>query len=298
MQTIIKHLNRLGRNKRGISNVIVIVLSLVILVIISSNVVLWSYQMNQLDWERMAENLKITDVTRINSSSWFTTQSEYTVSNGDIVEGNYTATKTVDDAYQTFQESNETVFGMNGNFTVNILEYPLDDVKGVEIQLRYRASDSDEKWFLESYNWSSENYSSVGFNSTEGHTPTTAWDYYAVNITDGWRSYVQPDGTINIKFRDEGPDGNQTTIDIDFLAIRVLIHGAHFSFKSEGALTCHIVSIWIINSTTHTRYAVAIYVATGELLHYTCTYIALPADSSYIVKATTERGNTAVYSPS
>jgi phage baseplate assembly protein gpV len=42
--------------------VIVVMLSLVILVIIFSNVILTSYQMNQFDWDRMQENVEITNV--------------------------------------------------------------------------------------------------------------------------------------------------------------------------------------------------------------------------------------------
>jgi hypothetical protein len=52
----------LRRNKRGISNVIVVMLSLVIVVIIFSNVILTSYQMNQFDWDRTQENVEITNV--------------------------------------------------------------------------------------------------------------------------------------------------------------------------------------------------------------------------------------------
>ena len=40
-------------------------LSLVLVVIIVSNVILWSYQMNQLDLDRMQEKVEITTVTRI-----------------------------------------------------------------------------------------------------------------------------------------------------------------------------------------------------------------------------------------
>jgi Na+-transporting NADH:ubiquinone oxidoreductase subunit NqrC len=54
----------LRREKRGISTVIVVMLSLVLLVIIVGNVVLWSYQMNQVDMDRMQENLTIVNVTR------------------------------------------------------------------------------------------------------------------------------------------------------------------------------------------------------------------------------------------
>ena len=46
LEAIIK---RLKRDRRGISNVIVVMLSLILVVVIVANVVLWSYQMNQFD---------------------------------------------------------------------------------------------------------------------------------------------------------------------------------------------------------------------------------------------------------
>jgi len=52
----------LRRNNHGISNVIVVMLSLVVVAIIFSNVILTSYQMNQFDWDRMKENVEITNV--------------------------------------------------------------------------------------------------------------------------------------------------------------------------------------------------------------------------------------------
>jgi Na+-transporting NADH:ubiquinone oxidoreductase subunit NqrC len=59
---------RLKREKRGISTVIVVMLSLVLVVIIVGNVVLWSYQMNQLDIERMQETVTITNLKKHASS--------------------------------------------------------------------------------------------------------------------------------------------------------------------------------------------------------------------------------------
>jgi Na+-transporting NADH:ubiquinone oxidoreductase subunit NqrC len=50
--------------KRGISTVIVVMLSLVLIVMIVGNVVLWSYQMNQVDLERTQEALTLANVTR------------------------------------------------------------------------------------------------------------------------------------------------------------------------------------------------------------------------------------------
>jgi Na+-transporting NADH:ubiquinone oxidoreductase subunit NqrC len=55
----------LKRGKRGISTVIVVMLSLVLVVIIVGNVVLWSYQMNQVDLERAQETLTLANVTRL-----------------------------------------------------------------------------------------------------------------------------------------------------------------------------------------------------------------------------------------
>jgi hypothetical protein len=67
LRAITRHLRR---GKRGISTVIVVMLSLVLVVIIVGNVVLWSYQMNQLDIDRMQENFSLTNVTRtINGTS-------------------------------------------------------------------------------------------------------------------------------------------------------------------------------------------------------------------------------------
>jgi Na+-transporting NADH:ubiquinone oxidoreductase subunit NqrC len=59
----------LKREKRGISTVIVVMLSLVLIVIIVGNVVLWSYQMNQLDLDRMQETVTITDVAKHGSGT-------------------------------------------------------------------------------------------------------------------------------------------------------------------------------------------------------------------------------------
>lgn len=59
LEDIIRHLKR---EKRGVSNVIVVMLSLILVVIIVANVILWSYQMSQFDWERTQERIEITDV--------------------------------------------------------------------------------------------------------------------------------------------------------------------------------------------------------------------------------------------
>ena len=68
LQATTKRLKQFKRGKRGISTVIVVMLSLVLIVLIVGNVVLWSYQMNQLDIDRIQETLTITDVSKHGSS--------------------------------------------------------------------------------------------------------------------------------------------------------------------------------------------------------------------------------------
>lgn len=65
---------RLKRDKRGVSNIMVVMLSLVLIVIIIDNIALWDYQMNQLDWERMQEKIEITAAVSGDTGSRFTIQ--------------------------------------------------------------------------------------------------------------------------------------------------------------------------------------------------------------------------------
>jgi len=186
---------------------------------------------------------------------------------------------------------------LNGTFTIDLSTYPLAYVQTVEISLRYRASDADENWYLKAYNWTALAYSDNGFNTTAGHTPTTGWDNYAVNLTSSWRSYANNSGIMYVKILDNGPDSNGTTIDIDFLAVRVAINGANFTFKNDGSLTTHLVSLWVINSTDHRRYDLDVYINSADTLSYIRADIPLP-NGQYTIKVVSERGNIAVYSGS
>jgi len=448
---------RLRRDKRGVSNILVVVLSLVIIVAIVSNVLLWGYQMNQVDWEKMKEDVKITGVTRITSSSWFVTQSEYAVNLGSKTSGTYTDTQTVNDACETFRESLSSLqvtihpnaaglytewpqeypsgsahwslvdedppdddvsyvqnnvavkkrdicnlqdptgsgtinwvrtyvrarltsaqtgnirtlirtydtdyessdtaltdsyqnvytqfdtnpktgsawtwseidslqagasgqkagrasvrmtavwvvvnyssagtyrLDINGTLTLDVSSYPLAYVQTVEIQLRYRTNDAGEKWYLKAYNWTAMTYSDAGFNNTAGHTPTTGWDYYAVNLTDKWSSYISGSGTVYVKLQDNQADSNQTTVDVDFLGVRAKVDGARFTFENECSLTTHFVSLWIVNSTLHQHYDADVVLNSAETYNYIRADIKLPS-GNFTVKVVSERGNTAVYS--
>jgi hypothetical protein len=188
----------------------------------------------------------------------------------------------------------ENRLDITGVYVIVLSQYPLSYIQTVEIQMKYRASDSSEKWYLKAYNWTKAIYSDIGFNSTTGHTPTTGWDYYTVNLTTSWRSYIWNNGTIYIQLIDQGQDSNGTTIDIDFLGVRTVIDGARFSFKNNGALTSHLISMWVNNVTNHQRYDINLFLNSGE--NTTCTRldINLPK-GNFVVRVVTERGNIAVY---
>ena len=184
---------------------------------------------------------------------------------------------------------------INGTFSIDIPPNQLEYIDSVEIQVKYRTDDNAEKWYLKTYNWETFAYSNSGFNSTLGHTPITGWNYYAVNLMDMWPSYIDSNGTIKVKFVDQVGDNNQTILDIAFFGLRVKMAGTEFTFKNNGALTLHLVSLWIINSTHHQRYDIEVFVnsaATRNLIHYG---VSIPP-GNYSVRVITERGNIAVFS--
>ena len=157
MQISTSRLREFRQDRKGLSNIIVVVLSLVILVVIVANVVLWSYQMNQLDWERTQETLSIRNVLRITHSSWFMVQSEYQVSEGNRVSGSYLDTQAVDGSFERFRESPPPRgLDINGTFCIDVISYPLTAIKSVEIQLRFRVDDVGERWYLRAYSWTSK----------------------------------------------------------------------------------------------------------------------------------------------
>jgi hypothetical protein len=187
------------------------------------------------------------------------------------------------------------VLNLDGTFVIDLSAYVPKHIQTVEIQTRYRSSDMSERWYLKAYNLTSSTYSDNGFNSTAGHAPTGAWEYYSLNMTDQWRSYVDASGMVNVKLVDEHADTTQTTIDVDFLAVRVVADGTEFTFDNKGALTCHLIALWVDDSTYHQRYILNLFIDSGETMTYTRLDVNLP-NSPYIIKVITERGNIAIYS--
>ncbi|MCJ7613520.1 hypothetical protein MUO71_01975, partial [Candidatus Bathyarchaeota archaeon] len=95
---------RLRKDRRGVSNIIVIALSLVIILAIVTNIVLWNYEMNQVDWEKMKEDVSITHVEQVTHSSWFGAQNEYTVNTGSRTDGDYVDTQSIDTSFESITE--------------------------------------------------------------------------------------------------------------------------------------------------------------------------------------------------
>ncbi|XES77144.1 MAG: hypothetical protein ACBZ72_13360 [Candidatus Bathyarchaeia archaeon] len=112
MQTITKHLNRLNRfrkDKRAISTVITVMLSLVLIIIIVGNVFLASFQMNQLDMERMRETLTLSRVQETTqTSSPFTVQKDFTLMAGEVQSGDYSDTQSLGAGFETFRQESGT----------------------------------------------------------------------------------------------------------------------------------------------------------------------------------------------
>lgn len=191
--------------------------------------------------------------------------------------------------------NNTYAFDVIGRFNLDLDTYPVNSIQTIEIQMRFRANDSLEKWYFKAYNWNSSTYNDIGFNSTSGHTPTTGWDYYTLNLTNEWQSYVNGNGTLLVKIIDQSPDIDQTVIDLDFFGVRMKQEGTQFTIENNGPLTVHLVSMWIIKTTNHEHYDINIFVNSAATKNYVRFDVPLPIDN-YSVKTVTERGNIAVYS--
>lgn len=185
---------------------------------------------------------------------------------------------------------------ISNTFTINLTAYPLSQLSSIEILIRYNVSEASERWFLKAYNWTELDFSDGGFDNTTGNKPTPGeWTEYAVKITENCKDYVRDDGLLLIIFFDEGLETNQTIVEIDFFGVKVTTNEPRFELRNSGPATAHIVSIWIINSTSHQHYDVNLFVNSGEHATYILKGVELP-EGSCIVKVVTEKGNVALFS--
>ncbi|MEM2337136.1 MAG: hypothetical protein QXK93_00500 [Candidatus Bathyarchaeia archaeon] len=177
------------------------------------------------------------------------------------------------------------------SFTIDLSIYPLDRIYGVEIMVRYKVSETNERWLIKAYDWSSGNFSDEGFNITEGSKPTShEWNNYAVSITENWTRYIQSNGTVQIMFCDADLSENQIFVDIDFIGVRVILNGIFLELKNSGATTAHVVAIWVMNTTHHMRFDLDFFINPGESATLRIVTIT-PPTGDLTVKIVTERGN-------
>jgi hypothetical protein len=65
--------------------------------------------------------------------------------------------------------------------------------------------------------------------------------------------------------------------------------------KNTGAISLHIVAVWVSNSTLHRRYDADVFLNAGESVTYNRTDIIVH-QGALLTKVVTERGNIAVFS--
>ena len=240
---------------------------------------------NEGEWLHYHE--EVTNSQYFNSNFRIRWEMNTNYANDDVYVDLVTVTETSDTSSYSLD--------LDGVFALDLSTYPLAYIQTVTLQLRYRANDSAENWYLKAYNWTAAAYSDNGFNYTGGQTPTTEWNFYSANLTDEWQSYVNENGILYVKLVDQSSDSIPTSVDIDFLGVIARIDGTQFSFENKASLTVHLVSLWVINSTDHQHYDMNKLVNAAETRDYIRVDIPLPT-GSYIIKVVTERGNTAVYS--
>jgi hypothetical protein len=185
---------------------------------------------------------------------------------------------------------------ISNDFAIDLSTYPREYFHGIEMLIRYNATEDAERWFLKAYNWTASSLSDTGFNITGGSQPTVGeWNEYAIAVTNNWADYVRDDGLMRIEFFDEGISINQTIVGIDFFGARAIMDATRLAIKNSSPLTLHIVALWITNTTIHQRYSANLFMNSGEYATYVRADIRLPQDV-FIAKVVTERGNIAVFS--
>ena len=73
--------------------------------------------------------------------------------------------------------------------------------------------------------------------------------------------------------------------------------GVSMDIKNTGAISLHVVAVWVTNSTMHQRYDADVFLNAGESITYNRTDIEVP-QNAFLAKIVTERGNLAVFSES
>jgi hypothetical protein len=247
----------------------------------------------------MADSIGQTDVTK---NQTITTDPTQFRDSGNKWKMKITGTKTdtvpfelkIDWARFKVSPSDSCRLDISNSFVIDPATYPRSEIYGIEIRIRYNATENGERWFLKAYNWATGSFSDAYFNTTGGSQPALGeWNEYAITVTAQWSNYVNDENVVRIEFFDEGLNTSQTVVGIDFLGVRAIMSDAEVEIENSSPLTIHVVAIWITDATNHKQYSVDLFLNSGESANYTIE--SLP-QSDFVAKVVTERGNTAVFS--
>jgi len=303
---------RLKKDRRGVSNIIVVVLSLVVITVIASNVVLFSYQMNQLDWEKIHENMEITvagdtlsaheEITTVGGTNYIT----FRLVSADRAGTNFDVPRTVGrhvcfravyplTGISSIPASTWTIYFRVQRYRTATGAVTLP-VCYADVDILIRKSDDTIRAIIATNVANSPNLA-ADLDVWETVSATYSWSAYTVvDQTD----YLEVDFYIEVTTAGTR-SAPRMRIDDSSLPVadqtRVAFSLEIFTFKNRGSLTSRLVSLWVNNSTYHQRYAIDVIVNSGETISYLSVDTRLP-DGQYTVKVVTERGNVAVYSGS
>jgi hypothetical protein len=216
-----------------------------------------------------------------------------------------------------FKDGNETDDTVQNSWNIDAtLLHTWHDEYTADVE--FIGSSNTEDWTQ--LDWTANNAWTVGsvnvtlqlYDYALGSYPTSGNGYIAYTSSSTPNTDENQSQTINVdstdfrnatgywKVKVKGVKAGSTQFDFkaDWVEFKPFGgSGTLFTFKNEGSLTVHLVSLWINNSTHHQRYEVSIFINSGETTSYVRSDISLP-DRPYVVKVATERGNIAVYSES
>jgi hypothetical protein len=151
---------------------------------------------------------------------------------------------------------------------------------------------------LQLYNYTLDGYSTSGngymsyTSSAVENTDENKKQIITVNPTH----FRNATGYWRMKVKGVKSTDTQFDFEADWIEFKpVKTGGSRFTFENTGSLTCHLVSLWIINSTVHQHYDTDVFINSGDTYSYVRDDIDLP-DGQVTVKVVTERGNIGVYS--
>ena len=153
---------------------------------------------------------------------------------------------------------------------------------------------------IQLYNYTAGAYQTSGFgyltytSSGTANTDENGAQSTSVNTSD----FKNSTGAWKLKITGVKATTTQFDLKADFAEFNVETKGGTLvTVENDGGLSCHVVSIWVLNSTVHQRFDADWFVDSGETASQTYPSINLPS-GSYTIKVATERGNLAILTSS